>query len=311
MPDDLKPVLARQMEVYAGLHGAHRPPRRAADRRPRGPRRPRRHAGLLHHRRQRRLGRGHAATARFNELIVLNGAAALETTEFMAVADRRVRHARGLQPLRGRLGARDGHALPVDQAGRLALGRHAQRHDRPLAERHQGQGRDAQPVPPRHRRRADRPRGRRPARADRSSTASSRRRSRASRWPTPSTTPTAADRHTTAVLRDVRQPRHLPPGLDRGHPAQHAVGHGARCRPSTTTSGSCTGPTTGRRRTTSPPSSRRSCAELQRLFLIEAGKYNVLPLDDRRVERFNPDLAGPAAAHPAATASSCSAAWAG
>ena len=33
-------------------------------------------------------------------------------------------------------------------------------------------------------------------------------------------------------------------------------------------------------------------AELQRLFVIEAGKYNVLPLDDRRFERFNPDLAG-------------------
>ena len=32
--------------------------------------------------------------------------------------------------------------------------------------------------------------------------------------------------------------------------------------------------------------------ELQRLWLIEAGKYNVLPLDDRRPERFNPDLAG-------------------
>jgi arylsulfatase A-like enzyme len=32
--------------------------------------------------------------------------------------------------------------------------------------------------------------------------------------------------------------------------------------------------------------------ELQRLFLIEAGKYNVLPLDDRRYERFNADLAG-------------------
>jgi len=32
--------------------------------------------------------------------------------------------------------------------------------------------------------------------------------------------------------------------------------------------------------------------ELQRLWLIEAAKYNVLPLDDRRVERFNPDLAG-------------------
>jgi Sulfatase len=32
--------------------------------------------------------------------------------------------------------------------------------------------------------------------------------------------------------------------------------------------------------------------ELQRLFLIEATKYSVVPLDDRRFERFNPDLAG-------------------
>jgi arylsulfatase len=32
--------------------------------------------------------------------------------------------------------------------------------------------------------------------------------------------------------------------------------------------------------------------ELQRLFLAEAEKYNVLPLDDRRVERFVPTLAG-------------------
>ena len=32
--------------------------------------------------------------------------------------------------------------------------------------------------------------------------------------------------------------------------------------------------------------------------MIEAGKYNVLPLDDRRFERFNPDLAGrPQLAH--------------
>jgi arylsulfatase len=33
-------------------------------------------------------------------------------------------------------------------------------------------------------------------------------------------------------------------------------------------------------------------AELKRQFLIEAEKYSVFPLDDRRVERFNPDLAG-------------------
>jgi arylsulfatase len=32
--------------------------------------------------------------------------------------------------------------------------------------------------------------------------------------------------------------------------------------------------------------------KLQRLFLIEATKYNVIPLDDRAVERFNSDLVG-------------------
>ena len=33
-------------------------------------------------------------------------------------------------------------------------------------------------------------------------------------------------------------------------------------------------------------------AELQRLWLIEAAKYNVLPLDDRSFQRINPDIAG-------------------
>jgi hypothetical protein len=32
--------------------------------------------------------------------------------------------------------------------------------------------------------------------------------------------------------------------------------------------------------------------ELQRLFLREASKYNVFPIDDRLAERFNPELAG-------------------
>ena len=32
--------------------------------------------------------------------------------------------------------------------------------------------------------------------------------------------------------------------------------------------------------------------ELQRLFMLEAGKYNVFPLDDRRFERFNAEMAG-------------------
>ena len=33
-------------------------------------------------------------------------------------------------------------------------------------------------------------------------------------------------------------------------------------------------------------------AEMQRLWLIEAVKYNVVPLDDRSFERINPDIAG-------------------
>ena len=32
--------------------------------------------------------------------------------------------------------------------------------------------------------------------------------------------------------------------------------------------------------------------ELQRLWLIEATRYNVLPIDDRTAEKFNPDTAG-------------------
>jgi hypothetical protein len=32
--------------------------------------------------------------------------------------------------------------------------------------------------------------------------------------------------------------------------------------------------------------------ELQRLFMLEASKYNVFPLDDRLAERFNSELAG-------------------
>jgi len=50
--------------------------------------------------------------------------------------------------------------------------------------------------------------------------------------------------------------------------------------------------TTGPRPTTCPPNSPSRLHELQRLFLIEAARYNVLPLDDRRFERFNADIAG-------------------
>ena len=71
------------------------------------------------------------------------------------------------------------------------------------------------------------------------------------------------------------------------------MGRRLQAQPSTKTSGSCTTPTpTGRRRTIWRKENPQKLAELQRLFLIEATKYSVFPLDDRTFERFNPDLAG-------------------
>ena len=96
-----------------------------------------------------------------------------------------------------------------------------------------------------------------------------------------------------AVLRDVREPRHLPRGLDRGDAPLHPVGSGPpRCPHSTTTSGSSTAPSDWTQAHDISKEQPEKLHWLQRLFLIEAAKYNVLPLDDRRVERFNADLAG-------------------
>jgi arylsulfatase len=82
MPDELKPVLARQMEVYAGFleHTDHHIGRLvdALDDLASS-----RHARLLHRRRQRRQRRG-SINGTFNETFIFNGAAALETPEFLA-----------------------------------------------------------------------------------------------------------------------------------------------------------------------------------------------------------------------------------
>ena len=135
-----------------------------ARRRHRRPGRPGRHVDLLHHRRQRRLGRGHAQRLLQRDDHAERYAGHRDH-RVPAVQDRRLRHPEGLQPLRGRLGARVVRAVPVDQTGGLALGRHPQRHDRALAQRLDGQGRDPQPVPPCHRRRAHHPGGGGAARA--------------------------------------------------------------------------------------------------------------------------------------------------
>ena len=77
------------------------------------------------------------------------------------------------------------HAVQVDQADRLALRRHPAGHGDVLARPHHRPGRRPQPVPPRHRHRADDPRGHRHRGAADGRTASPRSRSRASAWPIP------------------------------------------------------------------------------------------------------------------------------
>ena len=171
------------------LPRVHRPPRRPAARRARGPRRPREHARLLHHRRQRRLGRGHAERHLQRDDQLQRRRRARDARVHDGAA-RRLRRPGLVQPLRGRLGARDVHAVPVDEAGRLALGRHPQRHDRPLAGRNRGAGRDPHPVRARDRRRPDRARGGRAAGSRRSCNGVQQTAARGRRaWPTRSTTP--------------------------------------------------------------------------------------------------------------------------
>ena len=291
------------------LHGAHRPPRRPAHRRPRRPRDPRRHARVRDGGRQRRLRRGHAQRLLQRADVVLNGAAAHRDGRVHGLAHRRLRHAQGLQPLRGRLGPRDGHALPVDQADRLALGRHPQRDDRPLAGRHQGQGRGPHAVPPRHRhRRHGARRGRAPGahvRPRRAADAAARRvdgllvRRRGGRR-------AARD----AVLRDVLQPRHLPQGLDRGHPPQHAVGDGAEPAARPGRVGALRAPTTGRSRTTSQPSSPRSWPSCSACSSSRRRSTTSCPSTTAASSASTPTSPG-ARSSCAATASCCSAAWDG
>ena len=99
----------------------------------------------------------------FNEMASLNGLSSIETTEFLLSKLDDFGGPKAYNHYAVALGTRARHALPVDQAGRVTLGWHAQRHHRALAERRHGTGRDPQPVPSRHRRRAHHPRSRRRA----------------------------------------------------------------------------------------------------------------------------------------------------
>ena len=133
MPSDLRPVLARQMEVYAGFleHADH-------------------HVGrlidtledlqILEDTLVLYLIGDNGASAEgtihgtFNELVMFSGPG-LRNARNDGVPYRRFRWSGCVQPLRGGLGPCDGHPLSVDQAGRVALGRYAKRRDRALAAR--------------------------------------------------------------------------------------------------------------------------------------------------------------------------------
>ena len=97
-----------------------------------------------------------------------------------------------------------------------------------------------------------------------------------------------------AVLRDLRQPRHLPRRMGGRDRPQGAVGSRSRGARSPRTCGSSTTWTrTSARPTTSRPAIPAKLKELQALFMKEAEKYRVLPIDDRVARAVRPRHGGP------------------
>ena len=289
MPDELKPVLARQMEVYAGFleHTDHHIGRLIDALDDLGD--SRRHARLLHHRRQRRLGRRDAERllqrARHPErrLRARDG-------RVHGLPDRRLRHAARVQPLRGRMGARDGCSVPVDEADRVALGRHAQRDDRPLAAGIRAK---------------DEVRSQFHHVIDIAATVLD-----AAGLPEPATVhgieqmplhgvsmtysfddASAAERRTTQYFEMFCNRGIYHEGWTAV--TRHSIPWMATEMPAFADDvWELYGPDDWTQAHDLADEEPDKLAELQRLFLDEARKYNVLPLDDRRFERFNPDLAG-------------------
>ena len=99
-----------------------------------------------------------------------------------------------------------------------------------------------------------------------------------------------AVRASHAIFRDVRQPRPLQRRLGRLHHAARApVGRRARHRrTSTITNGNCTTSTKDFSEANNLAAKEpKKLRELQELFWVEAAKYNVLPLDNSKIERFD------------------------
>ena len=257
-PDDMKPVFARQMEVYAGFmeHTDH-------------------HVGrvidaleeleLLDDTLVYVIVGDNGASGEgtpngcFNELVVLNGAYGVETVDFMT---ERIDDF-GTPKAYNHYAVGWAHAMdtPYQWTKQVASHWGGTRNGAIVhwPSRFKAKGEVRTPVPPRDRR------GRHRAGRGRAAGAELRPRHPADAAPRRldgarrSTTRPRRSSPRDAVLRDVLQPRHLPQGLDRGHAPQTSRGSWLEMPTRwTTTCGSSTRRTTGRRRTTSRQSSRRS-----------------------------------------------------
>ena len=85
----------------------------------------------------------------WNESLTMTGMEHVETPEFLRERLESFGTPQSYPQVLAGMGPCDEHALPVDEADCVALGRHAERIDRPLAARHQGSRRTATPIPPR------------------------------------------------------------------------------------------------------------------------------------------------------------------
>ena len=222
MPEDAQAGAGPPDGGLRRVPGAHRPPPRPAHRRPGRPGDPGRHPGLLHHRRQRGLGRGHHQR-HLQRADQPQRRRALETAEFMASRIDKF----GTPEAYNHYAVGWAHAMdtPYQWTKQVASHWGGTRNGTivhwPNGIQAKGEVRsqfchviDVA---------ADRAGGGRAARADAWSTACSRApagrqhglRLRRRRRGRPARDP---------VLRGVLQPGHLPPGLDRGDPPQHPLG---------------------------------------------------------------------------------------
>ena len=170
------------------------------------------------------------------------------------------------EPLQRRLGVGARRPVPVDEAGRLALRRHPQRHGRLLAGRHRRPRRAADAVPPRDRPGADDPRGRRGRGARRRQ----RHRTEADRGPESAIHVRRCRRAKPAHDAVLRDPRATARSTTRaGWPHASTAGcRGRDPRQSTSEQGSAGSSTTSRttsaRPSMSPPSNRSVCGSSRR-----------------------------------------------